>query len=307
METGPLHRRVLAASAAVLVGALALSGCGSSSGSKSSSSGSSGSSSGALAKIKKSGTINIATDASYAPNEFMQGGKIVGFDVDLANAIAKNLGVKANVTNVSFDNILPALASGKYDTSLSSFTDTKKREQAFTFVTYYSAGTGLMVKVGNPENLQPSDTSLCGKKIAVEKGTTQESELMPASSTNVGGGTRLDACKKANKPAPKRLSFDDENGANLALSTGRADAVLADSPVAAYAAKQSGGKFVISGAPYGTAPYGIPVPKKETDLSNAILGAVKALIADGTYKQITDKWGISAGDITTPQLNGATS
>jgi polar amino acid transport system substrate-binding protein len=292
-----LRSRGIAVGISVLAGTLALSACNAKTttpGKKS-----------ALETIKKNGKIVIATDASYAPNEFKQNGQIVGFDVDLGSAIAKKLGVTPSFQDVKFDNILPALQSKKYDISLSSFTDNKQREASFDFVTYFSAGTGLMVKAGNPEKLTPEDLSLCGKKVAVEKGTTQEDELTPKSSAKPDAGSRVDTCKQGGKPAPVKISLDDQNAANLALGSGRADAVLADSPVAAYAAKQSGGKFIISGNAYGTAPYGIAIPKNENDLRDGIQKAVKDLISDGTYKQLTDKWGISAGGITDPKVNGA--
>lgn len=297
MHNGRLRRRTTTAGIAVLAGVLALSACNAKT--------TKGGGTSALDTIKKNGKIVIAADASYAPNEFKQNGQIVGFDVDLGAAIAKKLGVKAEFQDVKFDNILPALQSKKYDAGMSSFTDNKQREASFDFVTYYSAGTGLMVKAGNPGKLMPDDLSLCGKKIAVEKGTTQEDELTPKSAAKPDAGARLDKCKQGGKPAPVKVSLDDQNAANLALGDGRAEAVLADSPVAAYAAKQSGGKFTIAGNAYDTAPYGIAIPKNETELRAAVLTAVKDLMSDGTYKQITDKWGISAGGITDPKVNGA--
>ncbi|GAA4636562.1 ABC transporter substrate-binding protein [Actinoallomurus vinaceus] len=296
MHSG-LRRRALGAGITVLTAALAMSACNAKTTTRGSKS--------ALDTIKKNGKIVIATDASYAPNEFKQNGQIVGFDVDLGTAIAKKLGVKAEYQDVKFDNILPALQSKKYDIGMSSFTDNKQREATFDFVTYFTAGTGLMVKAGNPEKLAPNDLSLCGKKIAVESGTTQEDELTPKSAAKPDAGARLDKCKQGGKPAPTKISLDDQNAANLALGNGRADAVLADSPVAAYAAKESGGKFVIAGNAYDTAPYGIAIPKNENDLRDGILKAVKDLISDGTYKQLTEKWGISAGAVTDPKVNGA--
>ncbi|MCO5973209.1 ABC transporter substrate-binding protein [Actinoallomurus soli] len=296
MHSG-LRRHAIGAGISVLAAAVALSACNAKTTSRGSKS--------ALDTIKKNGKIVIATDASYAPNEFKQNGQIVGFDVDLGTAIAKKLGVTAEFQDVKFDNILPALQSKKYDVGMSSFTDNKQREASFDFVTYFTAGTGLMVKAGNPEKLSPDDLSLCGKKIAVEKGTTQEDELTPKSAAKPDAGARLDKCKQGGKPAPTKISLDDQNAANLALGAGRADAVLADSPVAAYAAKESGGKFVIAGNAYDTAPYGIAVPKNENDLRDGILKAVKDLITDGTYKQLTEKWGISAGALTDPKVNGA--
>ena len=98
--------------------------------------------------------------------------------------------------------------------------------------------------------------------------------------------------------------FPDENGVNLALSSGRIDVAMADTPPAEYAVKQSDGKFKISGASYGNAPYGIAM-SKDSGLQQPVLAAVKALMADGTYKKILDYWGVSADAITNPTINGA--
>jgi polar amino acid transport system substrate-binding protein len=250
------------------------------------------------AAIKSAGTLNIATDASYAPNEYFDtdGKTIIGFDIDLGNAIAAKLGLKANFQNVTFDAIIPALAAAKYDLSLSSFTDTKKREATVDFVTYFNAGESLMVLAGNPKGVTGPDLSLCGLTVAVEKGTTEESEL-PALSTK---------CTAAGKKAITGLSTDDQNAANLALTSGRADVGSADSPIAAYAVKQLAGKIALAGATYETAPYGIAIPKSP-GLAPAIKAALAAMIADGSYKAVLDKWGDDAGAITAPVINGATS
>ncbi len=299
--------RAVAAGAILAAAALLAAGCASNpatsagSGSGSSASASAGNDPKSLvpADIKSKGTLIVAADASYAPNEFFasDGKTIIGMDADLAQALGQELGLKVTVQNVTFDSIIAGLAANKYDLGMSSFTDTKEREKTVDFVTYFSAGSSLMVKAGNPEGLKPNDVSLCGKTIAVEKGTTQESTDIPADTKT---------CSTAGKPAVKGLSFDDQNGANLALSSGRADGVLADSPVAAYAAKQSAGKFIISGTPYGTAPYGIAIPKGN-GMSNAVLAALKVLISNGSYNQILSKWGIQDGAITNPVINGATS
>ncbi len=300
-----LRRRATAAGALLLGTALLATACASNPANSSSSGAISSASAGSDPKslvpsaIKAKGTLVVAADASYAPNEFFDtdGKTIIGMDADLAKAIGQELGLNVTLQNVTFDSIIPGMAAGKYDLGMSSFTDTKAREQTVDFVTYFSAGSSLMVKTGNPENLSTSDTSLCGKKIAVEKGTTQEQTDIPADNQK---------CTAAGKPAITPLSFDDQNGANLALSSGRADGVLADSPVAAYAAKQSNGQFMIVGQPYGTAPYGIAIPKGN-GMAQAVLAAVKALMANGTYNQILTKWGIQSGAITNPVINGATS
>jgi len=215
-------------------------------------------------------------------------------DAELAGAIAMSLGLKAKVVNAGFDGIIPGLASHKYDLGMSSFTDTKEREQTVDFVTYFSAGTSFFVKSDGPAITTLAD--LCGKKVSVEKGTTQADDSAAQSKK----------CTSAGKGAVKVLVFPDQNGANLALSSGRADVGMADSPVAAYQVKQSKGAFKLGPKPYGTAPYGIAIPK-DSGMAKPVLAAVKALIADGTYTKILDKWGVQAGAITDPVINGATS
>jgi polar amino acid transport system substrate-binding protein len=239
--------------------------------------------------IKSAGVIKVATDASYPPVEsFAKDNKtIVGLDPDLGTALGTVLGVKVVFTNTGFDGIIPALAAGRYDMAMSAMTDNTLREKTVDFVDYFSAGTSFMIKKGGKTVNTVAD--LCGRKVAVEKGTVQ-----------------LDAANaQAKKCALTVLPFPDQNGANLALSSGRADVVMADSPVNAYAAKQSGGAFEIVGTPYGTAPYGIAIPKKSTQLRDAVAAALTKLIADGTYKTVLAKWGVSDGAVTTAKINGA--
>jgi polar amino acid transport system substrate-binding protein len=247
--------------------------------------------------VKSKGTLTVAADASYAPNEFFApGGKTIkGTDVDLANALAGALGLKANVVNATFDGIIPGLASGKFDLGLSSFTDTKEREKTVDFVTYLTAGSAFYTKAsGGPAINALAD--LCGHKVAVEKGTTQQTDA----------AAQGKKCKAGGKPDVTVLVFPDQNGANLALSSGRAEVGMADSPVADYAVKQSGGQFKLVGQPYGTAPYGIAIPKGN-GMAKPLRDALAALIANGKYAAILKTWGVEAGAIKTPAINGATS
>jgi polar amino acid transport system substrate-binding protein len=206
---------------------------------------------------------------------------------------------------VKFDTILQALQEGKYDISLSSLTDTRERENRFDFVTYLSAGTVLMVPQGNPRHLRPDGLSLCGKKIAVERGTTQEEEISRKDATRPDAGARVDACRSADKPAPLRMAYDDQDAANRALAKGDADAVLTDSPSALYSEKQSGGRLERSGQPYATALYGIAIPKRQGDLRSAIFKAMKDLISDGTYQRLTSRWGLSSSAVPETRINAA--
>jgi len=245
-------------------------------------------------KYKKG--LKVAADATYAPNEFIasNGHTVVGMDADLAKAIGGVLHVKVTVVNATFDSIIPGLAAGKYDLGMSSFTDTKAREKVVDFVTYFSAGTSFYGKGGG--STIGSLGALCGHTVGVEKGTTQQDDSTAQNAK----------CKKAGKKGVTVSTFPDQNGVNLALSSGRVQVAMADSPVAAYQVKQSHGQFRLMGKPYGTAPYGIAIPKK-SGLAQPILSAVKTLMKDGKYMKILRKWGIQAGAIHNPKINGATS
>ena len=247
--------------------------------------------------IKSKGTLTVAADATYAPNEFIgaDGHTVEGMSPDLGHALGTVMGLKVKFVNASFDTIIPGLQSGKYDLGISSFTDTKEREKVVDFVTYFSAGTSFYVKAqGGPTINSLAD--LCGHKVAVERGTTQADDATAQSAK----------CKKAGKPAVTVLVFPDQNAANLAVSSGRGQVGMADSPVAAYIVKKSSGQFKVSGKPYGTAPYGIAIPKGN-GMAKPILDALKELMSNGTYMSILTKWGIQEGAITSPTINGATS
>src|SRR4051812_21605356 len=290
--------------------ALALSACGSSNDDNSSgSSGSSGSGGSTAvtkdsavaaqvpAAIKSKGTLTVAADATYPPNEFLNPGEktVMGMDADMAQALAGVMGLKAQVKNATFDSIIPGLAAGKYDLGMSSFTDTKEREATVDFVTYFNAGTSFYTKAqGGPTVNTLAD--LCGHKVVVEKGTTQADDANAQSKK----------CKASGKPAVTVQVYPDQNGANLALSSGRGDVGMADSPVAAYLVKKSSGQFKLSGQTYGEAPYGIAIPKK-SGMQKPVQAAMKKLIEGGQYKAILTKWGIQSGAITDPVINGATS
>jgi polar amino acid transport system substrate-binding protein len=250
--------------------------------------------------IKSSGTLSVAADASYPPNEFIaeDGQTVIGMDADLAKAIAQVMGLESDVKNVTFDSIIPGLAANKYDLGMSSFTITKEREQTVDFVSYAIAGTSFYVKAdGGPDIASLAD--LCGQKAAAERGTTQAADATAQNKK----------CTSAGKPGVTVQVYPDQNGVNLALSSGRADVAMADSPPAAYAVEQSDGQFKLTGKQYGTALYGIAMPK-DSGLAEPVQGALKAVMADGAYDQIFSYWGlVEKGDagcpctITNPEIN----
>jgi polar amino acid transport system substrate-binding protein len=245
--------------------------------------------------IRSKGSLTVAIDASYPPNEFIgtDGSSIEGMDPDLAKALGDVLGLDVKLVNAGFDAIIPGLSSGKYDLGMSSFTDTREREKVVDFVTYFSAGTAFYVKTdGGPAIETLAD--LCGHSVGVERGTIQADDARAQSAK----------CKQEGKDGVTVLVFPDQNAANLAISSGRAEVGMADTPVAAYIAEQSNGQFELTGDSYNTAPYGIAIPK-DSGMATPILDALKLLMSDGTYDEILANWGLQAGAISDPVINGA--
>jgi polar amino acid transport system substrate-binding protein len=246
------------------------------------------------AAIKSDGKLLIGTDSTYAPSEFLDtdGKTVIGFDVDLFNAVAAKLGLTTQWTSAKFDAIIPGVQSGKYEVGVSSFTINAERKQQVNMVSYFNAGTQWGTKKGNPTGIQPDNA--CGKKVAVQTSTVQDTEDLPK---------RVNQCKTSGKSAITIDRYQGQDQATASVVSGKDDAMLADSPVVAYAVKQTNGQLELLGNIYDSAPYGYVVKKDQTDFAQALSGAVAALISDGTYKQILSKWGVDAGAITNPAVN----
>ena len=245
------------------------------------------------AAIKSDGTIKIGTDATYAPNEFLDpnGKKVVGFDVDVFDAVAQKLGLKTNWTPAPFDAIIPGVDSGKYEIGVSSFTINPERKQTVNMVSYFNAGTQWAAKKGNPTKISPD--AACGHKVAVQRGTVQVDDIT----------ARSKKCTSSGKKAIGIDQYQGQDQATASVVSGKDDAMLADSPVAAYAVKQTSGQLETLGDIYDSAPYGYVVPKDQTDFAKALSGAVQAVIDDGTYQKILTKWGVEQGAIATSKVN----
>ncbi|MCE5289895.1 MAG: ABC transporter substrate-binding protein [Nocardiaceae bacterium] len=245
-------------------------------------------------KIRDSGKIIVGVNLPYAPNEFKDSsGKLVGFDVDLFNAVAKVLGVTPDYRESDFEKIIPAVQAGTYDVGMSSFTDTKAREETVDFTNYFNAGIQWAQRTGKP--VDPNNA--CGKKVAVQSTTIEDTEDLPK---------RNDKCLAEGKPAIEVVRFDQQSDATNALVLGRVDAMSADSPVTAYAIKQSHGAIEATGPVFATAPYGWPTAKN-SPLANLLKQALENLISTGAYKMIAHKWGVENGVISKPTVNGAVS
>ncbi|HEU0206913.1 MAG TPA: ABC transporter substrate-binding protein [Pseudolysinimonas sp.] len=244
------------------------------------------------ADIATAGVIQVGVDATYAPNEYKDAnGNAVGWDIDLFNAVATKLGVKAVYNIAGFDSIIPKITGGKYDVGVSSFTDNTDRQKQVNFVDYYSAG----ILWASPTGKTVDPDNACGLKVAVETGTVEQTDDIPGKSK---------ACTDAGKPAIQILQFDGQDQATNAVILGQADAMSADSPITDYAIAQSKGKLQAAGKSFEVAPYGIAVAK-DSKLDVAIQKTLQALVDDGTYTKILEKWGVTDGAVSTITINAA--
>jgi polar amino acid transport system substrate-binding protein len=312
-RTTAARSRTAAVGAIAVAGALLLTGCGdqteggNDSGSKETASSSSAPLFDKLpANIQKAGVIKVGTNAEYAPMEYQDGGKIVGVDPDIAAALGKQLGVEFKFTSGSFDGLITSLNSGRYDVAMSSITDTKARQEGLDdkgkklgpgvdFVDYFTAGTAVYVQKGNPKKIN-SIADLCGQTAAVQRGTTYEQALQKQSKACTGDGKKKITIE----------SFENDTEAQTRVKSGGAVAGVNDYPVAIDMARKAdgGNAFEVVGEQVDAGPFGIAVNKDNKELSAALEEAVNAIIEDGTYKTILEKWGAESGAIDKAAVNG---
>ncbi|WP_037674065.1 ABC transporter substrate-binding protein [Streptomyces griseus] len=312
-RTTAARSRLAAVGAIAVAGTLLLAGCGDQtkdSGSGSSDSASASSSAPLADKlpqaIRDKGVIKVGSDIAYAPVEFKDSsGNTVGIDPDVADALGKQLGVKFQFENGTFDTLITGLRSKRYDIAMSAMTDTKDRQEGVDadtgkkvgegvdFVDYFTAGVSIYTKKGDDQGIK-TWSDLCGKKIVVQRGTVSE-DLAKAEAKKCTGGKTIAI-----------QAFDNDQQAQTRLRAGGADAGSSDFPVAAYAVKTSGGgnDFQIVGEQVEAAPYGIAVAKNNAQLRDALKDALDAIIKNGEYDKIIKKWGVEDGAVKNAVVNG---
>jgi polar amino acid transport system substrate-binding protein len=252
------------------------------------------------AAIRKAGVITVGSDIEYPPLEFFGEGSSTpqGFDIDLAQAIGRKLGVRARFVNFTdLEGLLPALVAGRFDVVMSGMADTpERRASGVNFVDYLMTGTSILVPEGNPKAVQ-SLNDLCGQTVAVQKDTEQDIRTVPDQSA---------ACRVAGRPEVNVVALASEAAALEQLRRGRVTAVLADAAVAGYNAKTSAGgtEFDETGAPAGGGTYGIAVAAKSIRLRDALVRALSAVMVDGTYLTLLEKWGLTRAALDAPTVNG---
>jgi polar amino acid transport system substrate-binding protein len=236
----------------------------------------------AAVKLINAGYLTVGTDATYPPMESSavnRPGTYIGADIDLANALAKAMGLKgAKIVNNTFDTIIPALQRKKFDVIISSMNDTPARAQVINFVDYMRASEAIVVKSSSGIHAN-SFLGVCGHSVAVETGTVE-----------------LDGLNTANKSCKSKITikpFKLDTDAFQAFVSGHAEAYTGDLPVAAYYVKQHEGSLRLAGKPFGAGEnYGIGILKSNPGLKGALVRALAKIRASGQYNRILSKWGV---------------
>ena len=245
--------------------------------------------------IRTSGVLTLAADPTYPPSTFKDPqGTIVGISADFAAAVKARTGLDVKWVEVPFDGMLAGLRAHRFDASWSGWNVTAERLQVLNIVTYMNGGTSVLVKKGNTAGIA-QETDLCGRTVTAQTGTFQAQTVLE----------NLQAeCGKAGRPAVVPLLIPQQTNVNQALATGRADVALADNTLVAYQARVQPDLFeAVPSILIAPRRVGVATPKDATQLADALAATYNALIADGTYAAILDRWGISNSAVAAAEVN----
>ncbi len=249
------------------------------------------------AAIRNRGTLIVGAVLQQPPEDFYaaDGRTPIGFEVDLAHALARLLDLKVEYRPMAFDALIPALASGRVDITMSAMNDTKPREKTISFVDYFNAGITMLAQKGNPDHITGPD-SLCGEAVSVQAGTTQQAFAESQSA----------ACEKAGRKPVRIVMGNSTAQQEESLRTGRFAVILDDTPTAIYTAQVAGGGTLFEAVnypPINGGPYGVGIARNDPKLLTVIQAALQKLIESGAYGKILGAWSMSAGAVPKATVN----
>ncbi|MBR1165680.1 ABC transporter substrate-binding protein [Bradyrhizobium liaoningense] len=248
------------------------------------------------AEIKQAGTLKLTVNSTYAPMEYRDPAtnELVGLDIDLANELAKRLGgLKIVWSETPFAELIPSLQTKRADFIISGIQDRSSRRETADFVDYLTTGPQFFVLT---ENAAKVATDLCGKKVGTTRSTAFPIEIEKWSKQN---------CEAVGKPAIQYVPGENSIDVRNQLKQGRIDAAVQGSETLPYAQTQEAGKYRVIGEQLSTGYQGIMFRKDDAALREVVTEKLAAMIADGSYKAILDKWGLGANAVAQPMLNAA--
>lgn len=247
--------------------------------------------------VRKSGKLVVAMDLSSPPTTFMASDNTtpIGFNPDIARLIAKKLGLQLDIKNVKFDTIIPGLAGGRYDLTVSGMSANEDRLKVLDMVFYFKNGSSIAVAHGNPKNL--TNETLCGMSIAVQSGSVQELKRLPTLSQKT--------CESKGKPAIKSVSLPSVQDALIQVASRRIDGVFYDTTSLNWADTQQPNTFQVLKPQVATADNAVALGKGSA-LTPAVQAAIQSIMDSPKYKEALNRWGFDAlgidkASIATPQ------
>jgi len=250
------------------------------------------------AAIKAKGEVIVGIEGLFAPMEFKNPGSndLIGFDVDLAKAIGKTLGVKVVFDDQKFDQLINSVTTQRVDFVISAISDSKTRQKTLDFIDYFKSGTQVYTTKAYAGSIKSLD-DLSGKTFAIQASTDFFPTIQRWSK---------EALEAKGKPGVTILPVDSEANARLQVVQGRAQASAISPEVLGWLMKQQPGKFVPVGEMLESNPYGIMFRKDDTGLRDAVHAALAKLFKDGTYHKILAEWKLELCAVDKPTINGAT-
>lgn len=238
--------------------------------------------------VLKAGTLTVCTGDTPPNIYYDENNELQGVEIDLANALAKQLGLTTKLEEYAFSGLIPALQAKQCDVIMGSLYIKPEREKIANFVPYLYSGTGVGVSKKNPAKITGFDESLCGAKVVAITGAT-------------GGNGAEELSKKCVTDGEKRLELtlvDEGTAAVQQVLNGQVEAFIDTSEIMSFYEKQSKGAFTMVGEPSDKIRIGAATLKQNTALNTALDDAFTTLVDSGEYRKVLDKWGVGSNDIT---------
>jgi polar amino acid transport system substrate-binding protein len=246
---------------------------------------------------KDKGELTVAMDLHYPPTTFLADDNTtpIGLNPDVARLVAKKLGLKLKFVQASFDTIIPGIEGGRYDFTATSMAATPERLKVLDMIDYFNAGVSVAVSAGNPLGL--SNDNLCGKNIAVTKGSTAQLKHLP----NISEWT----CTSQGKPAINGISLPNVQEALTQLASKRVDGVFYDTPALVWAEMQQPNAITVLTPQVDThSDHIVTIAlKKGSPLTPALQAAVQSVLASPEYQKSLVNWGLTDAAVTDAKLN----
>jgi polar amino acid transport system substrate-binding protein len=243
---------------------------------------------------KDKGTLTVAMELKYPPTTFLaEDGKTpIGFNPDMVRLIAKKLGLQPEIVDVGFDTIIPALQGNRYDMTATSMSPTEERVAVVDMIDYFRTGSSIAVAKGNPDGFAVDN--LCGREVAVTKGSIQSTKRLPELSKS--------QCEDHGKPAITGVILPSIQDAMTQLASGRIKAIYYDTTSLGWAAKQQPNRFEVLTPQVNDSVVAVALPKGSA-LTPAVHAAIQSIMGSPEYQEALSRWGFDGLGITEAKLH----